>query len=102
LRLLLYERAWRRSLTGYRKKKPSSHHLERCVSNREPLACLAADQKLGPRQPWRQESILGSVFEGTYGLTETGIIPTITGQAFITAESTLILDPADPFQMGIS
>jgi 4-hydroxyproline epimerase len=66
------------------------------------LACLAADQKVFPDQPWRQESILGSVFEGTYETTENGIIPTITGQAFITAESTLILDPADPFQMGIS
>jgi 4-hydroxyproline epimerase len=66
------------------------------------LACLAADQKLAPGKPWRQESILSSVFEGTYELTENGIIPTITGQAFITAESTLILDPADPFQMGIS
>jgi 4-hydroxyproline epimerase len=66
------------------------------------LACLAADQKLAPGQPWCQESILGSVFEGTYESTNNGIIPTITGQAFITAESTLILDPADPFQMGIS
>ena len=66
------------------------------------LACLATDQKLAPGQPWRQESILGSVFEGTYESTDNGIIPTITGQAFITAESTLILDPADPFQMGIS
>lgn len=65
------------------------------------LACLAADQKLAPGQPWRQESILSSVFEGTYELTETGIIPTITGQAFITAESTLLLDPSDPFRLGI-
>jgi 4-hydroxyproline epimerase len=66
------------------------------------IACLAADQQLPHGKPWRQESILGSVFEGTYESTETGIIPTITGQAFITAESTLILDPADPFQLGIS
>lgn len=65
------------------------------------LACLAADQKLAPGQPWRQESILGSVFEGTYELIENGIIPTITGQAFITAETTLILDPNDPFRLGI-
>lgn len=65
------------------------------------LACLAADDKLAPGQPWRQESILSSVFEGTYELTENGIIPTITGQAFITAETTLILDPNDPFRLGI-
>ncbi len=65
------------------------------------LACLAADQKLAPGAVWSQESILGSVFEGRYEPSETGIIPTITGQAFITAESTLLLDPSDPFRLGI-
>lgn len=66
------------------------------------LACLAADGKLAPGETWRQESILGSVFEGSYQNGEGGIIPTITGEAFITAESTLLLDPADPFQFGIA
>lgn len=66
------------------------------------LACLAADGKLAPGETWRQESILGSVFEGSYQNGDGGIIPTITGDAFITAESTLLLDPADPFQFGIA
>jgi 4-hydroxyproline epimerase len=65
------------------------------------LASLAADGKLAPGQVWRQESILGSVFEGRYETADHGIIPTITGQAFITAESMLILDSNDPFQFGI-
>jgi proline racemase len=65
------------------------------------LACLAADGKLAPGEVWRQESILGSMFEGSYQNGESGIIPTITGQAFITAETTLIFDPTDPFRMGI-
>jgi 4-hydroxyproline epimerase len=65
------------------------------------LACLAADGKLPPGETWRQESIIGSVFEASYTSSETGIIPTITGTTFITAETTLILDPADPFQFGI-
>ncbi|MDI1314729.1 proline racemase family protein [Prosthecobacter sp.] len=66
------------------------------------LACLAADGKLAPGEIWRHESIIGSVFEASYENTETtAIIPTITGTAFITAESTLILDPADPFRHGI-
>lgn len=65
------------------------------------LACLAADGKLAPNEIWRQESIIGSVFEGTYTPAENAIIPTITGTAHITAEATLILDPADPFQFGI-
>jgi len=66
------------------------------------LACLAADGKLPPGQVWRQESIIGSVFEASYTAADTGIIPTITGTAYLTAETTLILDPADPFQFGIS
>ncbi len=65
------------------------------------LACLAADGKLAPGEIWRQESIIGSVFEGSYTPTENAIIPTITGTAYIIAEATLILDPADPFQFGI-
>ncbi len=66
------------------------------------LACLAADGKLAPGAVWRQESIIGSVFEGSYETTNSGIIPTITGQAFVTAESTLILYPEDPFRFGIA
>jgi 4-hydroxyproline epimerase len=65
------------------------------------LACLAADGKLAPNEIWRQESIIGSVFEGSYTPAENCIIPTITGTAYITAEATLIIDPADPFQFGI-
>jgi 4-hydroxyproline epimerase len=65
------------------------------------LACLAADGKLAAGQIWRQESILGSVFEGTYEACEGGVIPTITGRAWVTAEATLILDGTDPFQFGI-
>jgi 4-hydroxyproline epimerase len=65
------------------------------------LACLAADGKLAPGEVWRQESILGSVFEGRYKAAGDDVIPTITGEAFITAETTLILDPADPFTLGI-
>ncbi|MGV3662161.1 MAG: proline racemase family protein [Prosthecobacter sp.] len=65
------------------------------------LACLAADGKLAPGEVWRQESIIGSVFEGSYESVDGGIVPTITGRAFVTAEATLILDEADPFRMGI-
>ena len=66
------------------------------------LACLVADGKLQPGQTWRQESILGSVFEGAVRIDGDHIIPQITGEAFITAEGTLLLDPADPFQFGFS
>jgi 4-hydroxyproline epimerase len=66
------------------------------------LACLAADGHLQPGQTWRQEGILGTVFEGSYERAEDKrITPTITGEAYITAETTLIFDPADPFRIGI-
>jgi 4-hydroxyproline epimerase len=65
------------------------------------LACLVADGKLAPGGRWRQESIVGSVFEGSVELEGASIVPTITGQAWITAEATLLLDPGDPYCYGI-
>jgi 4-hydroxyproline epimerase len=66
------------------------------------LACLAADGKLAPGAVFLQESIVGSVFEGSYSLEGTGIRPSIRGSAYITAEATLLLDPRDPFRHGIA
>ena len=65
------------------------------------LACLFADGKLREGEVWRQESIVGSVFEGTVSVSGDKVHPHIKGTAFITAESDLILDPRDPFCMGI-
>lgn len=66
------------------------------------LACLAADGELAPGETWRQESIIGSVFECSYRPGDDGkIIPSISGTAHVCGESTLLLDPADPFCMGI-
>ncbi len=65
------------------------------------LACLYADGKLQPGEVWRQESIIGSVFEGSVEIVADEIIPTVTGRAWVTAESTLLLDENDPFCWGI-
>lgn len=65
------------------------------------LACLVADGKLSEGQVWRQESIVGSVFEGTVKVIDNVVHPRIKGSAFITAESDLILDERDPFATGI-
>jgi 4-hydroxyproline epimerase len=63
------------------------------------LACLAAAGKLKPGEIWKQESITGSVFEGSYQPGEGNrILPTITGTAFVTAESVLLVDPKDSLQ----
>lgn len=66
------------------------------------LACLYEDGKLREGETWRQESIIGSIFEGRVKIVDGQIIPIIRGSAFITGESTLILDDTDPFRFGIS
>jgi 4-hydroxyproline epimerase len=67
------------------------------------LACLHAAGELALNEVWRQEGILGTVFEGSI-LSSDGacITPSITGRAWITGEATLYFDPSDPFQNGIS
>ena len=65
------------------------------------LACLYADGKLRPGEIWRQESIVGSVFEGTVEIADGKIYPRITGSAYVNAEADLILDERDPFCYGI-
>ncbi|MBV4495789.1 4-hydroxyproline epimerase [Pseudomonas sp. SWRI12] len=65
------------------------------------LACLAADGKLQPGQIWRQASVIGSEFEGSYEQAGERIVPTIRGRAYISAETTLIIEADDPFAWGI-
>lgn len=65
------------------------------------LACLVADGKLKEGQVWRQESIIGSVFEGSVRIVDGAVHPTIKGSAYITAQAKLLRDPRDPFASGI-
>jgi 4-hydroxyproline epimerase len=65
------------------------------------LACLYQDGKLKEGQIYRQEGILGSVFEGSVEIRDGEIIPSIQGSAYITGEADLNLDPQDPFCYGI-
>lgn len=65
------------------------------------LACLFADGKIKEGQVWKQESIVGSVFEGNVRVKDGNVYPSITGSAFVNAETELILNPNDPLCMGI-
>lgn len=65
------------------------------------LACLYADGKLREGQIWKQESIVGSIFEGRVTVRDGKVYPSIKGSAFVNAEADLILDPHDPLCMGI-
>ena len=66
------------------------------------LACLHAEGKLRPREVWVQESIIGSRFRASFEPGPTGgVLPRISGRAFICAESKLVQDALDPFRYGI-
>ncbi|HQR67777.1 MAG TPA: proline racemase family protein [Thermoanaerobaculia bacterium] len=66
------------------------------------MAALHARGKLRAGERWRQESITGSLFTGW--LVERGgaLVPHIQGFAYVTGETTLHFDPADPFRVGFS
>ncbi len=65
------------------------------------LASLHAAGKLELGQKWRQESIIGSAFTGWLRKDGNALIPSICGNAHICSQSTLLLDPSDPFVNGI-
>ena len=68
------------------------------------LACLAADGILAEGQEWVQESICGGVFKARWqAASEPGqIIPRLRARAWVTAETTLLIDPDDPFGFGLA
>ncbi|MEI7293325.1 4-hydroxyproline epimerase [Paraburkholderia tropica] len=72
------------------------------------IACLAADAALAPGAVWKQESIVGSVFEASYESHESDgdlapgyVRPSIRGTAHVSAQAQLIFADDDPFAWGI-
>lgn len=65
------------------------------------LACMFEDGVIAEGQTWRQESIMGTVFDGSVNIVDGAILPTIRGTAYVTAESMLIVDERDPFCWGM-
>jgi 4-hydroxyproline epimerase len=64
------------------------------------VATLHAQGLLRPGQVWRQEGILGGIFEATLEERAGQLIPRITGSAHVTAEAELLLDERDPYCYG--
>jgi len=58
------------------------------------------DGKLKPGEIWRQQGIVGSVFEGSGRFDGDKVIPRIRGEAFVSSEATLYFHPEDPFRSG--
>jgi 4-hydroxyproline epimerase len=65
------------------------------------LACLYDDGKLKVGQVWKQQSVVGSIFEGSIQIQDNRIIPTITGEAWVMSEGVILVDERDPFATGI-
>jgi 4-hydroxyproline epimerase len=66
------------------------------------MACLYDDGKLAPGVIWRQEGILGTVFQGSVREGSDGQVnPSIRGRAWVTGESKLLFADDDPFSQGI-
>lgn len=69
------------------------------------MAVLHARGELGLHQPFRHEGILGTIFTGEI-IEETNVgpfpavVPTISGQAWITGFNNFVVDPTDPFPEG--
>lgn len=71
------------------------------------MATLYAKGKLAMNQDFRHEGILGTIFTGRIiGETQVGpypaVIPTLSGQAWITGFSNYVVDPGDPFPNGFT
>ncbi|HTW77888.1 MAG TPA: proline racemase family protein [Thermoplasmata archaeon] len=65
------------------------------------VAALVEDGVLPPGEIWRQEGILGTVFEAVAEPATRGVVVRITGAAHVTAEAELILEPGDPLRYGV-
>ena len=71
------------------------------------MATLHARGKLALGQPFRHESILGTLFTGCLSSETTvgpypAVVPTLTGTAWITGIAQYVLDPDDPFPEGFT
>ncbi|CAN5380593.1 4-hydroxyproline epimerase [soil metagenome] len=66
------------------------------------MACLFEDGQLREGETWRQEGILGTVFEGSVERVGDALVPTVRGEAHVTGVGDLVFGPDDPFRWGIS
>ena len=71
------------------------------------MAVLHAKGKLQLNEPFPHEGILGTIFTGrllreTQVGTHRGVVPSISGTAWITGFAHYVLDPEDPFPEGFA
>ena len=66
------------------------------------VACLHEDGQLAEGETWRQESVLGGVYEASVRRQDGLLVPTVKGRAWITAESELRFEIDDPYRTGLA
>jgi proline racemase len=71
------------------------------------MAVLHAKGRLGLEQEFVHEGILGTVFRGrlveeTAVGSHPAVVPLLSGQAWITAIASYVMDPTDPFPEGFT
>lgn len=59
---------------------------------------MVVDESLAEGQTWRQESVLGGVYEARIRREEGILVPRVRGRAWITAGSTLHFAADDPYR----
>ena len=65
------------------------------------VGCLLDDDVIGEGQVWRQESVLGGVYEASIRRAGKTLIPTVRGHAWLTGETTLHFVADDPYRTGL-
>ena len=66
------------------------------------VGCMLEDGQLAEGQVWRQESVMGGVYEASIRRANGSLIPTVKGRAWITSESELHFDEDDPYRTGLT
>jgi 4-hydroxyproline epimerase len=65
------------------------------------VGCLFEDGILSAGQTWRQESVLGGVYEASIRREQGILVPTVRGRAWLTSETTLHFAADDPYRTGL-
>ena len=65
------------------------------------VGCLFEDGVIEDGQVWRQESVLGGVYDASIRREGEKLIPTVRGHAWLTGDTTLHFAADDPYRTGL-
>jgi len=65
------------------------------------MGCLLDDGVIEEGQMWRQESVLGGVYEASIRRAGGTLVPTVRGRAWLSSEALLHFAASDPYRTGL-